>query len=334
MTAEKITFVSSADSKYYPLLREWIHSIRSFKESQDIDICIMDAGMTPEQIEMLTPLATKIIKPDWPFPISERKVKGKEYLKACIARPFIPELFPGYDLYFWMDSDVWVQNWEAVDLFLQGGRRKKITLTGQVDRAYPRQLRVKWLGGIPLKIRGFYASNIGRAFGKRLARRLMPYHVLLAGAFCLHRDAPHWARWQALVKQACRRGKVFTAEQTALGVMCYRDGYEYEILPAWCHWLCEFPALWDQVNRRFVEPFLPHKVIGILHLSGVDEMREDRSAGMNFKTLDGEEIFMSYRYPHFDGLENEAVFYEPDMYDRNIKIGITNSYQAGETVRR
>jgi hypothetical protein len=88
------------------------------------------------------------------------------------------------------------------------------------------------------------------------------------------------------------------------------------------------------VNKRFVEPFLPHKVIGILHLSGVDAMREDRSAGMNFKTMDGEEIFMSYRYPLFDGHENEAVFYEPDAYDRSIKIGIANSYSPGENVRR
>ncbi|QQG35421.1 MAG: hypothetical protein HYS17_07685 [Micavibrio aeruginosavorus] len=323
---EKIAFISSADSNYYPLLREWIHSIRCFRESKDIDICIMDAGLTAEQIEKLTPYVAKIAKPDWPFPIPARKVKGKEYLKACIARPFIPDLFPGYDLYFWMDSDTWVQNWEAIDLFIQGGRRMKIALTGQVDRAYPRQLRVKWLGALPLKIRGFYANNIGKAFGKSLARRLMPYHVLLAGAFCLHREAPHWKRWQELVQQACRKGKVFTAEQTALGVMCYRDKYEFEMLPAWCHWLCEFPAVWNEENRVFVEPFLPHKPIGILHLSGVDEMREDRSAGMNFRTLNGEEIYMSYRYPRFDGALDEVVSNEPDMYDRTIKISINSQY--------
>ncbi|MCM2344647.1 MAG: hypothetical protein NDJ24_08805 [Alphaproteobacteria bacterium] len=330
---EKIAFISSADSNYYPLLREWIHSIRCFRESKDIDICIMDAGLTEEQIERLTPYAVKIIKPDWPFPVPAHKVKGKEYLKACIARPFIPHLFPGYDLYFWMDSDTWVQNWEAVDLFIQGGRRMKITLTGQADRAYPRQLRVKWLGNIPLKIRGFYANNIGKAFGKKLARQMLPYHVLLAGAFCLHRDAPHWQRWQELVRQACRKGKIFTAEQASLGVLCYRENYAFELLPAWCHWLCEFPALWDEENRKFVEPFLPHKPIGILHLSGVDEMREDRSAGMNFKTLGGEELYMSYRYPRFDGALDEVVSNEPDMYDRTIKIGINNQYYLDKARR-
>ncbi len=34
----KITFVSGCDANYYPLLREWIHSVRRHPESKSIDI--------------------------------------------------------------------------------------------------------------------------------------------------------------------------------------------------------------------------------------------------------------------------------------------------------
>lgn len=303
----KNTFVSGSDHNYFPMLLEWVHCIRSFPQSKDFDICILDAGLTPEQLEILKPLVSKIHNPDWPCDIPERKIRGREFLKSCVCRPFINTYFPGYETYFWMDADTWVQNWRGVELFMKGAARKKITLTGQVDRTYPRQIRIKWLGRLPLKLRGFYFSNATQAFGFNKARELLPYHVLLAGAFAMHKDAPHWQHWQDLVVKAVKRGKVFTAEQLTLGVMCYLDGYEFEILPAWTHWLCEFKPHFDTEKNVFVEPYLPHEEIGILHMSGFDEMRLDRSLTTSFKTLDGKEIEKSYRYPAFDGESNKSA---------------------------
>lgn len=194
----KTAFISSSDSNYFPLLLEWVHSLRAHPQSKGMDICIMNAGMSAEQLDKLRPHVTKIVEAEWPCKIAAHKIRGREYLKACVARPWIPEYFPEYDTYFWMDADTWVQNWDAVELFLEGASRKKICLTGQVDRAYPRQIRLKWLWRWPWKVRGFYFSNARKAFGFKTARELLPYHVLLAGAFCLDKDAPHWVRWQAL----------------------------------------------------------------------------------------------------------------------------------------
>ena len=303
----RVIFVSSSDHNYFPMLLEWVHCLRSFDEFKDMDIGIMNAGMTPEQLDILRPLVTTLIEAEWPCKIPAYKIRGREYLKACVSRPWIPKYFPGYDYYFWMDCDTWLQNTEGVKLFLEGASRNKIALTGQVDRAYPRQIRVKWLGRWPWKVRGFYFSNALRAFGFKTAKELLPYHVLLAGAFCLKADAPHWKHWQNLVKKAVVKGKLFTAEQTSLGIMCYLDGYDFEILPGWTHWLCEFKPIWNKQKGKFVEPYLPHNEISILHLSGFDEMRLDRSITTDFKTMDGDTIQLSYRYPDFDGESSEGV---------------------------
>lgn len=298
----KIALISGCDSNYYPLLREWIHSVRAHPESEGMDICILDSGLSEEQKQQLEPLVARIVEPDWPEGTPDSKTKGKRHLKACVCRPFLPQIFPGYDVYFWMDADTWVQNWAGPAMFLQGAERRKVTLTAQVDRGYPRGgARVKWLGRMPIKIRGFYFSNALSAFGFKTAKDLLPYHVLLAGAFALHKDAPHWTRWQELVVKTMQKGKLFTAEQLSLGVLCYQEGYEFEILPAWTHWLCEFKPLYDEPGQKFVEPFLPHNEIGILHLSGVDEMRLDRKVTDSFKTLDGKTTDLSYRYPALDG---------------------------------
>ena len=303
----KNVIVSGCDSNYFPLLLEWLHSVRRFDESKAFDICILDAGLTDAQIERLKPHVQSIVNPQWPIDLPKHKIKG-EYLKACVCRPFLPELFPGYKTYIWMDADTWIQNWNAIEMFIQGSAKNKITLTAQVDRAYPRGgARVKWLGRWPWKVRGFYFSNALRAYGFKTAKDLLSYHVLLAGMFALRADAPHWKRWQELVKTTMKSGKVFTAEQLCLGKMCYQEGFEYEILPAYTHWLCEFKPLWDKTKNAFVEPSTPHEEIGVLHISGFDEMRVDRGITTDFETTDGKQIEYSYRYPYYDGETDQEV---------------------------
>ena len=76
------TIVTLADSNYFPLLKELIHSIRKFKESENIDICVLDAGLTPKQIDEISTLVDEVKKAEWDIEISFHK-KNKEWLKSC-----------------------------------------------------------------------------------------------------------------------------------------------------------------------------------------------------------------------------------------------------------
>ena len=53
------TIVSLADEKYFDLLEELIESIKSFPESKNISICVLDAGLSQNQIYKLK---TKFMK--------------------------------------------------------------------------------------------------------------------------------------------------------------------------------------------------------------------------------------------------------------------------------
>lgn len=297
----KTIFVSSSDSNYFPMLIEWVHSVRRFPQSEGIDIGILNAGLTQEQIETLRSVGCNVVDAQWPCPLPEKKIKGKEYLKSCVCRPFLPSYFPGYDMIVWMDADTWIQKWEPVEMFMAAAQRGRMALTSQADRAYPRQVRLKWLGRLPYKLRGFYFSNAKEAFGFKKAKELYPYNVLLAGMFALRADAPHWEKWQELMKSALKKGKIFTAEQLSLGLLGYIEKYPIDILPAWTHWLCQFKPLWNETTQSFVEPYMPYNEIGVLHMSGWDEMRLNRALTTDFKTMNDGMVEKSYRYPHFDG---------------------------------
>ena len=47
------TIISLADSNYFNLLNELVDSINRFNQSKNLDICIMDAGLTEDQIKIL-----------------------------------------------------------------------------------------------------------------------------------------------------------------------------------------------------------------------------------------------------------------------------------------
>ena len=46
---KKNVIVSLADSNYFELLNELVDSIKSFEQSKDIAICILDAGLSEKQ---------------------------------------------------------------------------------------------------------------------------------------------------------------------------------------------------------------------------------------------------------------------------------------------
>ena len=77
--------ISLADSKYFELLNELIDSILSFKESESITICILDAGLEMDQIKILEKKVHKIVKAKWDIEVPQYKIKGSCALVGNLA---------------------------------------------------------------------------------------------------------------------------------------------------------------------------------------------------------------------------------------------------------
>ena len=97
---KKNVIVSLADSTYFPLLDELINSIKRFKESNNIAICILDAGLTIDQKETLSTKVDEIKSAEWDIEVPDSKVKGREWLKSQVSRAFLPKYFPSYEKYY------------------------------------------------------------------------------------------------------------------------------------------------------------------------------------------------------------------------------------------
>ena len=82
---KKNVIVSLADANYFPLLEELINSIKQFKDSESVAICILDAGLTEQQKEKLSNKVDEIKSAEWDIEVPEFKVKGKEWLKSQVS---------------------------------------------------------------------------------------------------------------------------------------------------------------------------------------------------------------------------------------------------------
>ena len=231
------TIVSLADSKYFDLLNELIESIKSFEQSKDVDICILDAGLKDEQIQILSKKVNQIKKAKWDIEVPDSKIKKREWLKSQVSRAFIPNYFPNYKKYLWIDADAWVNSWFVIDLYFKGSDNNKLSISTSADRSYGRVLRAEWVLGSFARIKSQnYKHAKSSGFSEKIAREVALKPHLNIGVFSLEKDAPHWEVWQKNLKKALSSGRIWGSEQIAMNITIYSDNLEVEILPAYCNW--------------------------------------------------------------------------------------------------
>ena len=291
--------ISLSDSNYFELLNEQIDSIKRFEQSKEISICIMDAGLTEDQKGILEKKVDKIVKAQWDIEVPDSKVKGKEWLKSQVSRAFLPNYFPGYKKYIWIDADAWVNSWYSIELYLKGCENKKLAIATSADRSYGRVLRAEWIFGSLAKIKSQnYKHAKSSGFSEKIAREVALKPHLNIGVFSLQADAPHWKMWQKNLEKALSSGKIWGSEQIAMNITIYSDNLDVEILPAFCNWTLIEALRYDKKQNTFVEPYLPNHEIGIVHLAGKnnDVIRNNKNFISKVKTLDGDIIDKVLRF--------------------------------------
>jgi hypothetical protein len=252
--------VTGADNRYAPLMRELLQSIRSKPQSAGVDLGVLDCGLETADRDWCRAQGARLVEPgvDVRFGAGLAVAPG---FRAMTARPYLRRYFPGYGTYLWLDADVWVQRWSAIELLARAAHLGDIALVPEVHRSY---------GNFRDGRDDFEAANgaaYAEAFGTDVAARLIRRPLNNAGVFAIAAASPAWDAWAELLADAAQRSANMI-DQIALNVAIYDRGVREVRLPATCNWIAHLatPA-WDEAARAFVEPDPPNEPIGILHLT-------------------------------------------------------------------
>ena len=300
---KKNVIVSLADANYFPLLDELVDSIKRFKQSEDVAICILDAGLKQDQRDSLSKKVDEIKNAEWDIEVPGYKVKGKEWLKSQVSRAFLPKYFPNYEKYLWIDCDAWVNDWSWVELYFKACDDGKLGITQTIGPGYKITSKVNWLFG---KLALIKSQNFKHAVKSKIsyadARKLAFAPHINIGVFSLEKDSKGWSTWQNNLEKTLKAGNIFGSEGLAINMSVYIDDLETEFLPLNCNWITSnLLPKYDQKQSTFVEPYLPNYKIGIMHLAaGIwkdgKDMRVDKTIKIELETLDKNKILKSLRY--------------------------------------
>lgn len=281
MTA-KIIVVSASDATYFGLLQDMFLSLKA-QASLDpegippYDIGVFDLGLAPQNLAWLADWTDRVVTPRPHMGFGE---PDKPLTLGYLVRPFLPDYFPGYDIYLWIDSDVWLQSPDAPRDMIAGAARRGMAIAHEDERAYRFQM---WLFLWTIK---HFVLGYGPVRGSWLMTR--PH--LNAGIFAIHRQAPHWRTWAERYRAAMERtGRITPHDQFALNQAIYQDRLDTEILSPNANWICDRGVpMWNDAEGCFCEPYPPHRRISALHLAGPGKRTAypvRRTGGTEFQTI-------------------------------------------------
>lgn len=296
-TINSICFVTGASSNapYFDLCVQLIESIKNTRWYNHVPIKVLDCGLTPADIEYLkNRFGCEVKDPGWDVPVNKIRRSGPtrniNNMKGIISRPYIAKHFPGFEYYFWIDADTWVQDERALDYFISFSEKQG--LGGACDWPSPWDEKHFYIHSLPAHLRSTLYTKT----------------ILMAGIYCIRKDI------NDLYVKEC---------EEALKHIPYQWGFDFTVLnyvfhkyipkgtiftDRWSHDPAIIPngALVDE-NRYLLLNTNPEQYLGIIDLMSF--VKRNKPVG----------FFRTVHTTHFDekfiGARQDYTLHEEEMYE-------------------
>ena len=247
--------VTGCDANHFELATDLLTSLRD-QRGQDITIGFIHVGTEPLPAE-ITQMADHVAHvPDEPD-VGRRRGYA---LARLVVKPKIPEFFPGFDTYVWLDGDTWLQNAVGIDHLLHCAQLADICMAPEADPDYFRR-----------QVPDPHTINVYLSlFGREEMERHVHFTMLNAGVFSARADSRMWAKWkQALseLREHANEQNPYFSDQIPLHRLVSLGELTVHPLKAVNNWLAyhAYPAF-NFERRRLLTPTFPHQEINILYL--------------------------------------------------------------------
>lgn len=269
--------VTASDAPFFPMCLGLILSIKSQAHPERPTIGVLDVGLSDIQRNVLRGLSAQLVTPDWDFVLPGRIVNFPKYFRAMTARPHLPKYFPGYEIYLWLDSDAWVQDWTQIEKTIEIARCGDLAI---VRERYNSGEGVAILANTQKgpKREVYTADNIKKAvtdcyknaFGQEIADELGDSPSYNTGVFALKGSSDTWRVWGEYLSKGLGGGFNHLVEQQALNVAIHKGDVPFTALPWHHNFLCmhALPEI-DLERKKLVTPEDKGEIIGVVHLGDI-----------------------------------------------------------------
>ncbi|MCW4590204.1 glycosyl transferase [Gluconacetobacter entanii] len=285
--------VTGCDSGYFPLVMELIQSIGG---RTDAALCVLDAGLSPQQVQVFSDLGVLVCTPHVPPCAPARQIRQRPTLAINLSKLWLDHVLPQFDLILWIDADAWVQDITAIEHMFDAARDGSLAIVPEIGAKIADMFAIRWICPGWMQVRSFLYKNARKArLPFSIRRRIGAKPLLNSGVMCLHRDADIWPvlrKWQDTIVR--RGGALFTQDQLSIALAVYIDNARVTFLDNAHNYIG--PWLLDVERGRLVNLFYPHDPVGIVHLVSQAQLRQSLSNTLSVPTLSGEEVALNLRF--------------------------------------
>ena len=184
MTRPTTALVFSTDEAFAPLAKGLVLSISSQVERGEFDLKLVDIGCSAETLAWMNSHGVEVKVFDRPKFLRPSKNVLKPYQDAQFCRPFLPRLFPGYEVYVWCDSDIWIQDISSVRLYrdIANENPDKIPISPIVDVSYT------YLYSDFCEFTRYSKIWFDECYGSTISATYLNRAVFSSGIFAMHRN--------------------------------------------------------------------------------------------------------------------------------------------------
>jgi hypothetical protein len=274
----KIIIISGTDDKYFVVANDLFLSLKAQGFDFEYDLGLLDVGLgePPRQHFIQQGIKVEKVRSDIDYPAREHWEKTRPSVRTLTARPFLRSYFPGYDIYIWLDADVWVQTPEALNHIVASAKTTNaIHLAPELDRCYQPFFQQDNMWQI---YHDWYQANYGNDIAK--AMLLMP--MLNAGVFAMGKDSPVWDGWAKIYRDVLQNvtdcdSKSFMADQLGLNILVYLYKLPCVRIPVLFNWLtCFALPYFDRKTNLYVESGMPYRAISQIHLTRSNKLQSEK----------------------------------------------------------
>jgi hypothetical protein len=207
-------------------------------------------------------------------------------LAYLAVKASLPELFPGYETYIWLDADTWIQREVGLSEIAAAAQYADIAVHPQIDPNY-----------FSCQFPDNYTISVyNKIFGEKDRTHFVRFPMINAGVFGALHSSPLWRLWKENLEDIRQRLEKhesrFFSDQIPLHRLIYQGRLRICPLRAVNNWLVlhSVPRL-HPTTGLLTAPSPPYEPINIIHLVGSAKSRDFPLNG----------IPISLRYPKFKG---------------------------------
>jgi hypothetical protein len=251
--------VSGSDAVFWPIAIGCVDSLSNFSKNEpEIFLGFLDDGLGARQVEYLTSRGFMVERTRWGLGIPESFQKGFPGSRVKVSKTMLPEIFPGFDVYIWLDADTWLQEKSAIADLVGGALDREISVVSQRDPKYSlKQFINLWR---LLVAREYFG------LGSALNVLFRPYYN--SGVFAMKSTSRVWAIWQSTWGSAFkRRDQIRVSDQAALNHVLTIQKVRVAKFDSTYNWACHLAQpYWDEETLKW-RTGAKGKVIKIIHMT-------------------------------------------------------------------